>query len=98
VFHLAISNQLLISEVKLMRLWKKGAIIGGIWGILSIIPYSYINMFDPLYKKILLTMIGLPTYIALIMQFHFIFVFIGALIVGVIVGGGTGYLIEKRYI
>lgn len=79
-----------------MEVWKKGAIIGGIWGILSIIPYSYISAFDPLNKKVLLILLGLPAFIAIIMNLHFLFVFIGAPIVGVIIGAGIGYLIEKR--
>ena len=79
-----------------MKIWQKGAIIGGIWGLLSIIPYSNISNFDPMDKRILLTLIGFPTYIASIMQFHFIFVFIGSPIIGVIIGTIIGYLIEKR--
>ncbi len=79
-----------------MKLWKKGAIIGGIWGILSIIPYSYVSAFDPLNKKVLLILLGLPAFIAIIMNLHFLFAFIGAPIVGVIIGAGIGYLIEKR--
>lgn len=81
-----------------MKLWKKGAVIGGIWGLLSIIPYSYITVSDPLDKKILLISIGFPTHIALIMQFHFMLVFIGAPMFGIIIGAGIGYLIERRYI
>jgi len=78
-----------------MDIWKKGAIIGGIWGLLSIIPYSYISSFDPLDKKILFTLLGLPTFMALTLKFHFLFVFIGGPIVGIIIGAGIGYLIER---
>lgn len=62
-----------------MEVWKKGAIIGGLWGLLSTIPYSYINAFDHFTKKFLLTLIGLPAFIALIMNFHFSFIFFGGL-------------------
>ncbi len=79
-----------------MKIWMKGAIIGGIWGLLSIIPYSYISAFDPLYKKILLTLIGFPTFIALSMHFHFILIFVGAPIVGIIIGAIIGYLIGEK--
>lgn len=81
-----------------MNLWKKGAIIGGIWGLLSIIPYSYISSFDSMSQKILLTLFGFPTFIALFIGFHFILIFIGSPIIGIIIGGGIGYLIEKRCI
>lgn len=79
-----------------MKIWMKGAIIGGIWGLLSIIPYSYISAFDPLYKKILLILIGFPTFIALSMNFHFILVFIGAPMVGIVIGTIIGYLIGGK--
>ena len=81
-----------------MRSWKKGAVIGGIWGLLSIIPYSYISSFDSPDKKILLTLIGFPAFIAISAGFHFLFVFIGGPIIGIIVGAAIGYLIEKRYV
>jgi uncharacterized membrane protein len=81
-----------------MNLWKKGAIIGGIWGLLSIIPYSHVSSFESLGQNILLTFLGFPTYIALLTGFHFLFVFIGSPIIGIIIGAGIGYLIEKRCI
>ncbi len=81
-----------------MNTLMKGAIIGGIWGLLSIIPYSYISAFDPLYKKILLTLIGFPTFIALSIHLHFMLIFIGAPIIGIIIGMMIGYLIRGRKI
>lgn len=78
-----------------MNLWKKGAIIGGIWGLLSIIPYSHISSFESLSQKILLTLLGFPAFIALLTGFHFLFVFIASPIIGIIIGAGIGYLIEK---
>ncbi len=80
----------------IINLWKKGAIIGGIWGLLSIIPYSHISSYDTLSQKIFLTLIGFPTFIALLIGFHFLFVFIGSPIIGIIIGTGISYLIEKR--
>lgn len=81
-----------------MNLWKKGAIIGGIWGLLSIIPYSYISSFDGMGNKILLTLLGFPTFIALLTGFHFSLIFIGSPIIGIIIGTGIGYLLEERCI
>lgn len=81
-----------------MRLWKKGAIIGGIWGLLSIIPYSYLSSFDGISQNILLTLLGFPTYVALLTGFHFLFIFIGSPVIGIIIGTGIGYLLEKRCI
>lgn len=79
-----------------MKSWKRGAILGGIWGLLSIIPYSYISSFDGPIQKILLTLLGFPAYIALSAGFHFIFVFIGSPVIGMIIGAVTGYLLKKR--
>ena len=80
----------------LMKSWKKGAVIGGIWGLLSIVPYSYISSFDGPDKKILLTLIGFPAFIALSAGFHFLYVFIGSPLIGIIIGTSIGYLLEKR--
>ncbi len=60
-------------------------IIGFLWGLISIIPYSYINNSDLLIRKFLLTFLGLPTYIAIALGFQFSFVFIGAPIMGIVI-------------
>ena len=78
-----------------MKTWKKGAIIGGIWGLLSIIPYSYMSTFNNPLSKILLTIIGLPVFLSLIMNLHFLYVFIASPIIGIIIGAGMGYIIES---
>ncbi len=78
-----------------MKAWKKGAIIGGIWGLLGIVPYSYASTFDNPSSQILLTIIGLPAFIALSMNFHFLFIFIASPIIGIIIGAGMGYVFEN---
>jgi hypothetical protein len=79
-----------------MKTWKKGAIIGGVWGLLSIIPYSYISNFESFDKKILFILVGFPTFISVNMNIHFLYVFIGSPIIGIIIGTIIGYIIEKR--
>ena len=81
-----------------MRLFKKGAIIGGIWGLLSIVPYSYKSSFNSMNLEILITLLGFPTFIALLTGFHFSLIFIVSPIIGMMFGAGIGYLIEKRCI
>ena len=78
-----------------MKTWNKGAIIGGIWGLLSIIPYSYASTFDNPLSEILLTIVGLPAFIAIIMNLHFFYVFIASPVIGIIIGAGMGYVIES---
>ena len=79
-----------------METWKKGAIIGGIWGLLGTFFYSYISAFDPLYKKIFFVLFGLPTFIALTLKFHFLSIFIMSIIFGIIIGVIIGYLINMK--
>ncbi len=83
------------SDSKAMKAWKKGAILGGIWGLFGVIPYSYISTFDDPFSKILITLIGFPTFIALTMNLHFSFIFISSPIIGIFIGGGIGYIIEN---
>lgn len=92
-------NRFLLFEKSIrstMETWKKGAIIGGIWGLVGTFFYSYITAFDPLYKKILFILFGLPTFIAITLKFHFILIFIGSIIIGIIIGAITGYLIKHK--
>lgn len=79
-----------------METVTKGAIIGGIWGILSILPYSTIKDNDSPTKRAILTLLGLPTYIAVKSGAQFQYVFVGSPLVGATIGAGTGYIYEKR--
>jgi hypothetical protein len=104
-----------------MKKWKKGAIVGGVWGLVSVIfvmcPGCSGTVILPLKNKIL----GFPWYsmeiVTSIHQTYFctptttvaggpialcsvliqgIFGYMWPISIGALIGGGIGYLIDKR--
>lgn len=77
-----------------MDKWKIGAIIGGIWGLTSLITLSGGIWFNPLIKYTF----GLPMTLAFpvadIWDSHAI-LFLLAIGIGALIGVGVGYLIDK---
>ncbi len=73
----------------------KGALIGLVWGLVSIPIYSTIKDTDSSSAKTIKTIAGLPTYIALKSGAQFQYIFVGSPLVGMGIGAGTGYLINK---
>ena len=78
----------------MMKNWKIGSIIGGIWGLTSIITLSGGMWLNPLIRYTF----GLPTtlafFIADIWNSHIV-LFLLALVIGALVGTGVGYLVDK---
>jgi len=78
----------------MMKKWKIGSIIGGIWGLTSIIILSGGVWLNPLIRYTF----GLPTtlafFIADIWNSHIVF-FLLAPIISIMFGAGLGYLIDR---
>jgi len=72
-----------------MKGWQKGAIGGMLWGasgyIIEIL-YGRISVLEYIY--------GIPMYLALLLGFRFYGIVIGAILIGLLVGGITGYLYD----
>jgi hypothetical protein len=74
-----------------MKVWMKGAIVGGIWPIIvGFIPFPEIKS---LY--FIGIIIQLPGYIAGKLGFYWYSTFVVSPLIGALIGGGIGYLYQK---
>lgn len=87
-----------------MKAWKKGAIVGAVWGIIGIFFYIVADMLNISPNKGIESIIfsilgwifvGIPFKIAVYLGFGFYYVFIGAVLVCILIGIFVGYLYEK---
>ena len=80
-----------------MKSWQKGAIVGFIWATVPIV-LALLEL-DKILEYGLLRYVGylffIPSYIAIMLGFHFILVFIGAPIVGTTLGAIMGHLYDR---
>lgn len=77
-----------------MKAWKKGAIVGAVWGLVSIAPYSKIDITEVIWMKSLYAIFGFPTDLAIKLGFRFYLIFIGAPLIGILIGALLGYLYD----
>jgi len=88
----------------MMKSWKLGSIIGGIWGVTSIITLSGGMWLNPLIRYTF----GLPTTLSFFISnwlipititigigVSYIILLLLAPIIGALIGTGVGYLVDK---
>ncbi|MBU4266441.1 MAG: hypothetical protein L6243_01830 [Candidatus Altiarchaeales archaeon] len=82
-----------------LKLWMVTGILGIIWGIVGLpiatLLAGVLTNSSPLHVQIVHYIVAFPTYLALTLGFHFVLIFIGSPLVGLITGILIGYLIEK---
>ncbi|GBE18579.1 hypothetical protein BMS3Abin16_01184 [archaeon BMS3Abin16] len=77
-----------------MKAWKKGAIVGAIWGILGIVTEEFIFPLERL--SLLGFVLGIPYIFAVLLGFGYWMVFIGGGVFGTIIGSFIGFLFDLR--
>ncbi len=80
-----------------MKAWKKGAVIGLIWGILPFILDWLLFVLKIKIPLALGIILGLPAYLAkYYLGFVYVAIFIGSSLVGIIIGAYVGWLFDLR--
>lgn len=87
-----------------LKTWKKGAIIGGIWGLVSVIGFGFASYYlNPTIAKIIFfpswfirdVLYGSPIPLIYVIYIAWPIGLLVILLVGAFIGAGLGFLSEK---